>query len=130
MNTKTVPQSAGIYLDHASAHLVEYINGTNESKLIDSKFTHVQKEQALEKSEKAMHNKEDREHADYYKKIGEAIRKYDFVLLFGPTEAKAELLNILKADHRFDRIRIEVRPSDKMTETQIHTFVRNYFANH
>lgn len=125
----TVPQKAGIYLDHASAHLVEYINGTNESTMICSKFTHEQKEEVLEKSEKTMHNKEDHEHAEYYKKIGEAIRKYDFVLLFGPTEAKEELHNILDADHRFEKIRIEVRPSDKMTEIEIHTFVRNYFAN-
>ena len=128
MKITTALQKIGIYLDHANAHLVEYINGTNESKMIDSKFTHHQKEDALGKSEKARHNKE--EHAEYYKNIGEVIRKYDFVLLFGPTDAKAELYNILKADHRFEKIRIEVRSSDKMTEPQIHTFVRDYFSNH
>jgi hypothetical protein len=126
----TIEKKLGIYLDHANAHLVEYINGTNESKMIGSKFTHEEKEQSLGKSENLMHNKEEHEQAEYYKAIAEAIRHYDYVLLFGPSQAKAELHNILNADHRFAKIRIEVRPGDKMTETQIHTFVRDYFSNH
>jgi hypothetical protein len=123
-------KKVGVYLDHANAHLVEYIDGTNESKIVGSKFTHEEKEQSLSKSEKLMHNKEDHEQSEYYKTIARSARDYNFVLLFGPTEAKAELHNILNADHHFSEIRIEVRPSDKMTEPQIHTFVREYFSNH
>ena len=121
---------AGIYLDHANAHLVEYVNGTNESKMIGSGFSHDEKEESLSKSEKLMHNKEDHEQSDYYKTIARHARDYNFVLLFGPTEAKSELHNILKADHHFSEIRIEVRPGYKMTEPQIHNFVREYFSNH
>jgi len=32
----------------------------------------------------------------YYKKLSDAILKFQQVLLFGPTEAKNELLNLLK----------------------------------
>jgi hypothetical protein len=47
--------------------------------------------------------------------------------LFGPTDAKNELLNMVKTDHLFNEIKIEVENSDKMTESQMHTFVRDYF---
>ena len=53
-----------------------------------------------------MHQKEQHEHRDYYKKIGEAIRNYQDVLLFGPTTAKTELFNMLKADHHFEKIKL------------------------
>jgi len=126
----TSEKKIGVYLDHANAHMVEYANGTNESKMVGSKFTHGEKEESLGKSEKTMHNKQDHEQSEYYKTIAQDLRGYTYVLLFGPTEAKAQLHNILNADHHFAEIRIEVRPSDKMTEPEIHTFVREYFANH
>ena len=74
-----------------------------------------------------LRNKEQHEEAEYYKEVGEAIRNYDNVLLFGPTEAKAELFNILRADHLFEKIKIEMKTTDKMTENQKHAFVREYF---
>jgi hypothetical protein len=48
-------------------------------------------------------------------------------VLFGPTDAKNELLNQIKTDHLFEGIKIEVKNSDKMTEDQMQTFVRDYF---
>ena len=77
-----------------------------------------------------MHNKEQQKQRLYYKELGEIIKKYDEVLLFGPTDAKAELFNILKEDHHFDTIHIGVEDADKMTENQQHAFVRGYFAKH
>jgi stalled ribosome rescue protein Dom34 len=130
MHPHKVEKRLGIYLDHAQADLVEYTNGTNESKLIESKFTHEQKEHDLNKSEKLMHNQQDHDQSEYYKAIADVIRNYDEVILFGPTEAKAELHNKLNADHLFSKIKIVVKSSDKLNETQIHTFVREYFAHH
>ena len=75
-----------------------------------------------------MHQKEQHEHYDYYKKIGEAIRNYQDVLLFGPTTAKTELFNMLKADHHFEKIKIETKHADKMTVNQQHAFVKEYFT--
>ena len=51
------------------------------------------------------------------------------MLLFGPTEAKEELFNLLSEDHRFVNIKIEVKEADKMTENQQEAFVSNYFLN-
>ncbi len=64
-----------------------------------------------------------------YKVISESIKKYDEVLLFGPTNAKVELSNILENDLSFSKINIEIRHADKMTENQEHAFVRDYFSN-
>ena len=119
----------GIWMDHSSAHLMEYSDNTIKSVLIESEFTHQDKTQSLVKSEHLMHNKEQQQQASYYKGLGDIIREYDAVLLFGPTDAKTELFNILRADHLFAHIKIEVEQADKMTENQEHAFVKTYFSH-
>jgi hypothetical protein len=47
--------------------------------------------------------------------------------LFGPTNAKTELINKLKEDHHFDEVKIEVKSADKMTENQQQAFVLEHF---
>ncbi len=74
-----------------------------------------------------MHNKEQQLQNGYYLQLGQIIRNYKSVVLFGPTEAKTELFNLLRADHRFGGVKIEVQPADKMTENQQHAFVKAYF---
>ena len=76
-----------------------------------------------------MHNKGQHQQTDYYKKVGEAIRQYDDVLLFGPTDAKVELFNLLKADHRFEKITIHLDTTDTMTDNQQRAFVKAYFLS-
>ncbi|CAN5298500.1 hypothetical protein BH10BAC4_BH10BAC4_05840 [soil metagenome] len=120
----------GIWMDHSSAHLIEFTAEPVEGKTIQSKFTHEEKESAIGKSENLMHSKEQHEQADYYKKLGEAIKNYHEVILFGPTNAKVELLNKLRADHRFEKIKIDVEATDKMTDNQQHAFVKHYFSTH
>ena len=123
----TTTKSLGIWMDHSSAHLMEFTTDPIQTDIIDSAFTHAEKEQSLGKSENVMHNKEQHQQSEYYKKLGEKIRNYEDVILFGPTDAKVELHNILKADHRFANIKIVVKQADKMTENQQHAFVRDYF---
>jgi hypothetical protein len=119
----------GIWMDHSNAHLMEFSPDTIVTKTLDSEFTHREKEHSLGKSENLMHNKEQHQQAEYYKKLSEVIRNYEDVVLFGPTEAKVELLNTLRLDHRFEKIKIETRQADKMTENQQHAFVKNYFTH-
>ncbi len=124
----TTSKQLGIWMDHANAHLIEFTKEPSGTQTIASKFTHEVKEDTLSKSESLMHNKEQHEQSDYYKHLGETIKKYDEVLLFGPTDAKVELFNLLKADHHFANTKIEVKPADKMTENEQHAFVREYFT--
>ena len=121
-------KKVGIWMDHASAHIIEFTSNPIETKTILSKFTHEEKETSLSKSESLMHNKEQHEQSAYYKKLGETIRNYDEVILFGPTDAKVELFNILKADHHFEKIKVEIKQTDKMTENQQNAFVKSYFS--
>lgn len=117
-------------MDHAGAHLTELTASPLTSTTITSKFTHDAKADSLTRSEHMMHTKEQHQQAEYYKELGEVIISYKDVLLFGPTGAKTELHNILKTNHRFSDIRIEVRSSDKMTANQQHAFVREHFSKH
>jgi stalled ribosome rescue protein Dom34 len=118
----------GIWMDHSIAHLMEFTSKHFEIETIESKFTNDVKNQSLAKSEKTMYNKEKRLLQDYYKKLGEAIKNYKRVILFGPTDAKTELFDLLSEDERFLKIKIEIKNTDKMSANQQHAFVRDYFS--
>lgn len=126
----TTTKKLGIWMDHANAHVMEFTSSPIETKTINSKFTHEAKESSLNKSENLMHNKEQHQQAEYYKQLGETIKNYGEVILFGPTDAKVELFNILKKDHLFSNVKIEIKQTDKMTENQQHAFVKDHFSKH
>ena len=117
----------GIWMDHSIAFLIDVTNDTIVQSNIESEFTHDDKKFGLSKDEKLMHIKEQHLQSSYYKKLSDTIRQYQEVVLFGPTDAKTELLNLLKTNHLFENIKIKVEHADKMTENQMHAFVREYF---
>ncbi|MFZ1798323.1 MAG: hypothetical protein WAU24_00530 [Chitinophagaceae bacterium] len=123
----TTTKKLGIWMDHASAHVMEVADPI-VTNIVLSESTHEEKEKTLQKGESMMQNKNQQQLGAYYKSLGEIIKSYDEVLLFGPTDAKTELLNILKADLSFSKIKIETRQTDKMTENQEEAFVREYFS--
>jgi hypothetical protein len=122
------PKYLGIWMDHSKAHLIEFTTDPAGSRTITSSFTHDVKEQSLGKSEALMHNKEQHQQKQYYNELADVIKNYTGVILFGPTEAKAELFNVLRNDHRFEKINIEVHQTDKMTEGQQHAYVKEHFS--
>jgi hypothetical protein len=124
----TTAKNLGIWMDHSNAHLIEFTTEPMKTTNLESGFTHQEKEQSLEKGEHLMHNKEQHQQDAYYKKLGAVIKNYEAVMLFGPTDAKVELLNILRANHQFEKIKIDVIQADKMTENEEHAFVRKHFS--
>ena len=122
-------KNLGIWMDHSVAHLMALTGETVETTTIKSDFSHEEKEGALNRSEHVMHNKENQRQAEFYKNISKIIQNYDAVLLFGPTKAKNELLNILEEDQLCANIKIEVKSAEKMTENQQHAFVKEYFKS-
>jgi stalled ribosome rescue protein Dom34 len=126
--TMSIEKKLAIWMDHASAHIIEYPGNSSVSRTITSDFTQTEKKESLEKSEHGMHNKEQHQQSDYYRELGKVILQYDYVLLFGPTNAKSELLNFLKSDHKFDQIKIRSEAADKMNTHQELTFVKKYFS--
>ena len=128
-NKMITAKKIGVWMDHAQAHLIQFPEGLTDSQTITSKFTHEVKEQSIKGSEKLMHNKETHEQSEYYKSIAGLIRGYDDILLFGPTEAKNELFNLLREDHLFSKVKIIVHTSDKMNDQQQKAFVKDYFQH-
>ena len=125
MKTK---KQLGIWMDHSIAYLTELNQDTLVTDTVESKpKSQVNPNDLYFKDESHQLNKEQSILSAYYKKLGEAIQHFDEVLLFGPTDAKSELLNQLKADHLFDKIKIDAVSADKMTENQQQTFVKEHF---
>src|ERR1700733_6712547 len=123
----TIEKKLAIWMDHASAHAIEYPGDESITETIASEFTATEKKETLEKSEHSMHNKEQHQQSEFYKELGKWIVNYDYVLLFGPTKAKSELLNHLRSDHRFEKIKIVVKNADKMDLHEQQMFVKKYF---
>jgi stalled ribosome rescue protein Dom34 len=124
MNTT---KQLGIWMDHSVAHLIKLSNGSIETNTIESQPEIQADQQIVYKDESHSLNKEKRQLTTYFRKLSDLILENDEVILFGPTEAKNELLNVLKENHLFDKIKIEVEPTDKMTEIQMNDFVKEHF---
>jgi hypothetical protein len=90
----TTAKRLGIWMDHANAHLMEFTTDPIKTNTLESKFTHEVKELSLHKGENRMHNKEQHQQTEHYKTLGDVIKKYEEVILFGPTDAKVELFNV------------------------------------
>lgn len=117
----------GIWMDHSVAYLTDYSTNFLKTEKFIFEFTHQIREGGIRKSEVSMLHKEKSEQNSYYKKLGEVILNYSDVILFGPTNAKQELYNLLKTNHLFDKIKMTVLPADKMTEIEQQLFVKIYF---
>ncbi|MBK9191674.1 MAG: hypothetical protein IPM77_09250 [Crocinitomicaceae bacterium] len=117
----------GIFMDHTHAHLMEYHKDAIECKTLDKHSISHGDHHSSHHAEVRLHTKEKTEQEVYYKKLADVIQNYDSVLLFGPTEAKVELLHHLRADHHFANIKIEVKNTDKLTENQQHAVVKEHF---
>jgi len=117
----------GIWMDHSTACLMELTNGTIVTSVIESVPDLKKDQENVYKDESHSLNKEQGQLTTYYRKLCDAILEFDEAVLFGPTEAKNELLNLIKENHLFDKIDVAVKPADKMTEAERNTFVKGYF---
>lgn len=123
MRTKKI---LGIWLDHSVAHLTELHGGAFGTRVIESKPV-IPMDAADYKDDSHLLSKEKGQLSAYYRKLSDASLGYEEVILFGPTEAKNELANILKENHLFRKINIVVEPADKMTENEQHEFLKKFF---
>ena len=119
-------KNIGIWMDYSTAELID-LNHQVDKKSIESDFTYDTEKETLSRSESIMHNKEQQMNEAYYKELADVIVNYEHVLLFGPTNAKAELHNYLNKDLHFKNIQIDVAAADKMTDNEKQAFVKNHF---
>ena len=118
----------GIWMDHSTANIMELSNEKVITVTLDSTPAFPDQIENLRMDERLMHNKVKNEQSDFYEKLSYIINDYDEVLLFGPTDAKTELFNLLKDNRRFEKIKISVEPTDKITENQQHAFLKNFYS--
>lgn len=130
MKDPKVFKKLGIWLDHQQAHMMEYTPIQSDTEMSSITNLHLNDEAGVNQNENVVHKKEQRDQAGFYKKLADKIVVFDEVILFGPTDAKLELLNILKEDHHFDKIKIETLQADKMSENQQMAFVKAHFSAH
>ncbi|MGQ7870800.1 hypothetical protein [Sunxiuqinia sp. sy24] len=117
----------GIWMDHSTANIMEYSNDKVVTISLELVPAFPEQVENLRMDESLMHNKEQNQQTDFYKKIGDIITDYKEVLLFGPTHAKNELFNLLKDDRQFEKIKFEVMSADKLTENQQQAFVKDFY---
>src|ERR1035437_5527510 len=122
-----VKRQMRIWMDHSIAFLMAVENEKIVETIVELEVSKLEVDYDSGKNEKLEYNKGQQFQSNFYKKIIDSIKNYHDVILFGPTEAKNEILNILKGDHQFEKINIKVQHSDKMTAFQMHEFVIAYF---
>jgi len=116
----------GIWMDHTIAHIIELKNNSIKSERIESLALQGDKPH-FGKDESLKHNTEQDQLSDFFKRLSSIIIGYQEVLLFGPTNAKTELFNLLKEDNHFNNIKIEIETADNLTDNQLHAYVKEHF---
>ncbi len=117
----------GIWMDHSVANLIGWSNNKIVKRTIELIPAFPGSVENLRLNESLINNKEQNHLSEFYQKLSNVIKDYDEVLLYGPTNAKTELFNQLKEDIHFNRIKIDVKSADKMTDNQQEAFVKKYF---
>jgi stalled ribosome rescue protein Dom34 len=122
-----VKKQIGIWMDHSFAFIITLENNKVVENIVELEIPQLETDYDSGNNEKLKNNKSQQFQVNYYKKLIDWIKNYQEVILFGPTDAKKELLNMLKDEHFFKNIHIEIQDSDKMTSMQMHDFVTAYF---
>ena len=108
----------GIWMDHSTANLIELENDKMVKRTLKITPSFPGPLENLRLNESLMHNKVQNHQSDFFKELSYVINDYNEVLLFGPTEAKSELLNLLKKNRQFEKIKITVQTSDNLNDNQ------------
>lgn len=123
----TKVKKLGIWMDYSTAQCMNASTVLFETTTITSEHSNHMNKNEMNQGEKRMHAIEQNQQARYFSKLSDIIKEHDEVILFGPTDAKVELFNELRANHHFDIIKIELKTTDKMTDNQRLDFVKDYF---
>ena len=117
----------GIWLDHSTARVMEYSTEDHQVTTLESDLNGLDNQDGLQHSESLLHHKENQNLKAFYKEIIAVLKDYDEILLFGPTNAKTELYNLIREEHKYDHLKIAAKPAEKMTPPEEHAFVVEHF---
>jgi stalled ribosome rescue protein Dom34 len=122
-STMKINKKIGIWMDYSVAYITQLRDNMLETTIVNSH--HPDQEKGMDTDRSG--GSRERVYDQYYMKLGEIISDYDEVLLFGPGEAKQQLINRLRANYLFSNIKIELRPGYRMSRDEQHEFFRNHF---
>jgi stalled ribosome rescue protein Dom34 len=121
---------AGLWIDHREAIIVTFSETGEEVKRIPSA---AEKHRRSGEPSNGQVPPDDRlqneftEHlAPYYEEIISYLRDAESILIFGPGEAKGELMKRFEK-HKSDKRPITMETADNMTEPQVVAQVRHHF---
>lgn len=116
-----------ILVNDTNALLMELYNHMIVSRNIvfkpKEKETDSENEQFTQQESSVMHKRK----FAYYKEIGDIVSHYQEVVIFGPTQTKFELFKLLEGNKHLNKIKIECIDTIKMSDTQMHDFVLEYY---
>ena len=121
------PRRIGVWLDHSLARLIEYNTEDYKANTIASDIKRLDNQEGVQHSENLLHHKENQHLQAFYKEIIAKLQHYDEIVLFGPTNAKTELYNLIRSEHKYDHLKIDTKPADKMSPAEEHAFVTDHF---
>ena len=93
-----------VWIDYSNIPSIQFIINPIEINIIESKFRYLGKVQHPDKINNLLSKQDQQQQSSWYKKLSAAIRNYEAQILRDPTEAKAAMFNMLKADLRFANI--------------------------
>ena len=119
----------GIWMDHSTAHLIEYSSEAYQVKNINADIKGLDNQEGLQHSESILHHKENQHIKAFYKELIDVIKEFEEILIFGPTNAKTELYNLIREEHKYDHLKIEIKTTTKMSFMEAHDFIVDHFKN-
>ena len=123
----------GLWIDHREAVIVELTDKDEKITRIRSdaerqtRFPGGSRKDGLQKTEAVRDKRLEQDLGKYFDDVIANIREAGSIQIFGPGEAKGELVKRLEAEGLNERI-VEVETMDKMTDNQIAAKVREYFS--
>lgn len=132
--------STGVWLDHATAKIIEIKNGKAIITTVQSPYKrHIRVPGLSIKKERSghdfyyypeykLHHRKMHDLSSFYNDLSDKIKEYDQIVLFGPANAKKELYNFLKKNRNLRTKSISTESTGKMSEKQMAAFVKDYFS--
>jgi hypothetical protein len=129
-----VKKKIGLWIDHREAVIVvltdkdEKITRINSDAEKQTRFPGGSRKDGLQKTEAVRDKRLEQDLGKYFDNVIAYIREAGSIQIFGPGEAKGELVKRLEAEGLKDRI-AEVETTDKISDNQIAAKVREYFSS-
>jgi len=123
-------KGVGLWIDHRKAVIVRVTDKGEETNLIRSDMEKHVRYSGAAQEDSAEDQRDTRftGHLNkYYDHVISRIRDAESILIFGPGEAKGELIKRLEKESLSDRV-VDSETVDKMTDRQIAARVRRHFA--